>query len=78
MNLYLVELFKRDNFVHYIQIPLNKVFMFGAIDKISLIALLDEKTIIDLFDRKNQQLICLMSSIMDLIDGTFNNGLSFF
>ena len=37
-----------------------------------------KKTIIDYFDRKNQQLICLMSSIMDLIDGTFNNGLSFF
>ena len=24
--------------------------------------------------KKNQQLICLMSSTMDLIDGTFNNG----
>ena len=42
MNLYLVELLKRDNFVHYIQIPLNKVFMFGAIDKISFIGLSDE------------------------------------
>ena len=45
--------------------------MFGAIDKISLIALLDEKTIIDLFDIKNQQLICLMSSIMDLYMNTY-------
>ena len=54
MNLGLVELFKRDNFVPYIQIPLNKVFMFGAIDKISLIALFGEKTFIDLFDRKNK------------------------
>ena len=43
MNLDLVELFKRDDFVHYIQIPLNKVFMFGANDTISLIALFDEK-----------------------------------
>ena len=43
MNLDLVEFFKRDNYVHYIQIPLNKVFMFGATDKISLIALFDEK-----------------------------------
>ena len=61
LNLGLVELFMRDNYVHYIQIPLNKVFMFGAIDKISLIALFDEKkTIIDLFDRKYQTLICLM------------------
>ena len=34
--------------------------------------------IIDLFDRKNQQLICLMSSKMDLINGTFNDGLSVF
>ena len=48
MNLDLLELFKRDNYVHYIKIPLNKVFMFGSIDKISLIALLDEKIIIGL------------------------------
>ena len=51
--------------------------MFGAIDKISLIALFGEKTLIDLFDRKKSTLICFMSSIMDLIDGTFNNGLYF-
>ena len=68
MNLELVELFKRDNSVHYIQIPLNKVFMFGAIDKILLIAL---------FDEKNNNRFVLMCSIMDLIDGTFNNGLYF-
>ena len=39
-----------------------------------MIALFGEKTLIDLFDRKKSTLICLMSSIMDLIDGTFNNG----
>ena len=65
MNLDLVELFKRDNSVHYIQIPLNKVFMFGVIDRIILIALFDEKTMIDLFDRKK--------TIIDLFD-EFNNG----
>ena len=49
--------------------------MFGSIDNISLIAVFDEKkTIIDLFHRKKQQLIYLMSSIRDLIDVTFNNG----
>ena len=44
--------------------------MFGAIDKISLIALFGEKTLIDLFDKKTR-LICFMSSIMDLIDGLY-------
>ena len=48
--------------------------MFGAIDKISLIALFDEKTLIDLLDRKNQQLKCLMEhSIMDFIFCNIND-----
>ena len=50
--------------------------MFGAIDKISLIALFGEKILIDLFDKKTT-MICFMSSVMDLIDVTFNNGLYF-
>ena len=65
MNLDLVELFKRDNSVHYIQIPLDKVFMFGSIDNISLIAVFDEKTIIDLFHIKK--------TTSDLFD-KFNKG----
>ena len=48
--------------------------MFGAIDKMLLIALFGENTFIGLFDRKKRQLICLMRSIMDLIHRTFNNG----
>ena len=44
--------------------------MFGAIDKISLIVLFGEKTLIDLFDKKTR-LICCMSSIMNLIDGLY-------
>ena len=36
-----------------------------------------KKTIIDLFHRKKQQLIYLMSSIRDLIDVIFNHGFNF-
>ena len=43
MALDLVEFFNSTEFVHYIQIPLNKVFMSDVADEISLIAFLDEK-----------------------------------